>query len=373
MFHRSILGVAGAWSLALATSACGDDGGNGSGILPECRQQPPLWFEESVPTDEALLGVWGRRSDDVFAVGWNGTILHYDGAEWTEEPVETTRTATLPLTTVGGVPLPNDFDPMDPTFVPGPVWAAGWRGTILERSPEGVWVDAPRAPGTATVTADLFSLAVDDEMEALVVGDTGTLFIWDGSAWDRQALRVRGTFSNEFIEPRGTLHGAWTRNGDTYFAVGSAGAAYRSRGGPMDWEIVDTTIPNPLRAVWGPNPNNVFAVGLDSLILRFDGGTWAVVRNRGADELPVEFIQDIDGRNGNNLMIVGWRGFVARFDGRWRVEEVPTDRDLRGVWMADDANVAFVVGADGTVLRRDTRPLEAWQELCMPTGDPMTP
>lgn len=365
------------WSLAFGLiscgllsglNGCGGDGSGDGGTDPTCAQPPPVWTLEPVPTDEALLAVWGRRAEDVFAVGWGGTILHYDGSEWTVEPVESTGTSTTNLTAVEGVDLPNDFDPLDETFEPGPVWAAGWNGTLLQRRPDGVWVDASRAPGTATVTPDLFSLTVADEMQALAVGDTGSLFVWDGVEWSAASLRVRGTFSNEFIEPRGTLHGVWTRNGDRYFAVGSAGAAYRSNG-PLQWEIIDTTIPNPLRGTWGPNDTNLYAVGLDSLILRFDGNTWEVVRNRGADELPVAFMQDIDGRRGNDFMVVGWRGFVARYTGAWELQDVPTDRDLRGVWMAPEANVAFAVGADGTVLRWDTRPLQAWRERCEP--DPM--
>jgi len=31
-----------------------------------------------------LHGVWGRSSSDVFAVGINGTIVHYNGRSWTE-------------------------------------------------------------------------------------------------------------------------------------------------------------------------------------------------------------------------------------------------------------------------------------------------
>jgi PKD repeat protein len=30
-------------------------------------------------TDDSLYGVWGNSGSDVFAVGWDGTILHYPG------------------------------------------------------------------------------------------------------------------------------------------------------------------------------------------------------------------------------------------------------------------------------------------------------
>jgi hypothetical protein len=33
-------------------------------------------------TSNDLDGVWGSSGSDVFAVGYDGTILHYDGSDW---------------------------------------------------------------------------------------------------------------------------------------------------------------------------------------------------------------------------------------------------------------------------------------------------
>jgi hypothetical protein len=33
-------------------------------------------------TTSNLYAVWGTASTDVYAVGWDGTILHYDGSQW---------------------------------------------------------------------------------------------------------------------------------------------------------------------------------------------------------------------------------------------------------------------------------------------------
>src|SRR6185312_2508654 len=38
------------------------------------------------PTNEALVDVWGNSGTDVYAVGLSGTILHYDGAAWSVMP-----------------------------------------------------------------------------------------------------------------------------------------------------------------------------------------------------------------------------------------------------------------------------------------------
>jgi hypothetical protein len=41
----------------------------------------PIPFWSSVPsgTTQDLWSVWGTSASDVWAVGWNGTILHYNG------------------------------------------------------------------------------------------------------------------------------------------------------------------------------------------------------------------------------------------------------------------------------------------------------
>ena len=40
------------------------------------------WSRMSSGTKNTLESVWGSSGRDVFAVGANGTILHYDGSAW---------------------------------------------------------------------------------------------------------------------------------------------------------------------------------------------------------------------------------------------------------------------------------------------------
>ncbi len=54
-----------------------------------------VWIRDVTPTDQALWGVWGPAADDLWAVGGAGgndmppVILHYDGEQWSEFPVPT--------------------------------------------------------------------------------------------------------------------------------------------------------------------------------------------------------------------------------------------------------------------------------------------
>lgn len=51
-----------------------DDGDGGNG-----RDGDTLWSAMSSGTTADLHAVWGSSSSDVFAVGTDGTILHYEG------------------------------------------------------------------------------------------------------------------------------------------------------------------------------------------------------------------------------------------------------------------------------------------------------
>jgi hypothetical protein len=308
----------------------------------------PVWVvEPGVPTQEDLLAVWGRAADDVYAVGFGGTVLHYDGVAWTRE----TTTSTQPLTAVHGLPLDPEALPTDPA--PATV-AVGWRGVILERGPTGQW--SPAA-STSTATDDLFGVALGDAESGLAVGDGGRVVGFDGTAWAEVPFAVPGEFSGEPIEPKGVLKGVWTGNGRRYYISGSGGAAYRSANGFETFEALDTRVSEPLRGIWGTANDNVYTVGLDSLILRFNG-QWRRVSNEGADALPRAFLFGVWGRGGDDITLVGWRGTVIRrLGGAWFAEETGIEADLRGVWVDAETGLAFAVGASGTVLRRAPPPM----------------
>ena len=44
---------------------------------------PDGWgWQNPVPQGNVLRGVWGESSSDLFAVGADGTIIHFDGSAW---------------------------------------------------------------------------------------------------------------------------------------------------------------------------------------------------------------------------------------------------------------------------------------------------
>src|SRR5450432_207462 len=41
-----------------------------------------FWSQVPLSTSPSLYGVWGSGSSDVWAVGLDGTVLHWDGTSW---------------------------------------------------------------------------------------------------------------------------------------------------------------------------------------------------------------------------------------------------------------------------------------------------
>jgi hypothetical protein len=342
---RSMSRVRGLLALTMVLAGChaasstldgGGDGGEDAGT-------GPVWVPEpGIPVQADFFGVWGRGRNDIFIVGWGGTILHYDGMSWMQQ----TTTATVPLTAIHG------WAPGDPAQN-GAIFAVGWRGTILSYM-NGAWVDQTK---TTTNTSDLFGVRVASKTNALAVGDQGRIVAWDTAmGWKIRHLKVPGDFSGNLIEPLGVLKGVWSA-GDRYYISGSGGAAYRSSGYISSFELLDTRVNDALRGIWGPNDSTIYAVGLDALILRFQNGEWRRITNNGADMLPHQFFFDVTGTAGDDITIVGWNGTIVRFlGGQWMTEVSNTTKDLRAVWIDPVTLVAFAVGADGTVVRRDPPP-----------------
>jgi len=55
------------------------------GVVRHTTNGGSTWPTESSGTTEGLLGVWGFSNSDVFAVGANGTIIHWDGVAWSAQ------------------------------------------------------------------------------------------------------------------------------------------------------------------------------------------------------------------------------------------------------------------------------------------------
>ncbi|MBI5509333.1 MAG: hypothetical protein HY903_11325 [Deltaproteobacteria bacterium] len=135
---------------------CGANYQCASGVCCEAQCRAG-WESMSSPTTERLNGVWGSAPNDVYAVGYGGTVIHFDGNNWT---------------TVPGVPTTTDLYAVH-GFQNHPI-VVGMSGTILYYSGSS-WVT-----WTADNPQNLFGVWAASSTLAYAVGANGAILKWSG-------------------------------------------------------------------------------------------------------------------------------------------------------------------------------------------------
>lgn len=125
-------------------------------------------------------------------------------------------------------------------------------------------------------------------------------------------------------------------------------AADAGAGPQHEWApAFDATEIGWLMNVWGPAPDDLYAVGgspTDGAIVHYDGTSWQPMTLG----VSVPLINWIYGFGASDVWAVGKAGTILHYDGAsWtKVDPAPTDQELWGVWGAAPNDV-WAVGGDG--------------------------
>ncbi len=170
-----------------------------------------------VPT---LYKVWGRSADDVYVVGRNGTILHFDGNRWVKVPTNSIR----PLFTVHG-----DGDTV--------VASGGFAEGVLLELEGGSFVDRAM-PGMPQMNGVFVRGSL-----AAAVGVAASLAVRSERGWELTDTRLNTSrdFHAGWIDPEG---GIWAVGGDLSVAL-SAGMLGYSGSRVVGSEFVDLSLCSP--------------------------------------------------------------------------------------------------------------------------------
>jgi hypothetical protein len=338
-------------------------GDNGTILVYDWRKE---WIDMESGTTAFLTSVWGSNVNDVFAVGGQGTILHYDGQDWSPMVSGTTEA----LWCVWGTSAEN-------------VYAAGYEGTLLHYDGQN-WTVLDS--GTTSILLALWGSSAND---VFVVGKDETILHYNGSSWSEMEgvskLHILGVWaispSNVFAVARVSrpisaygviLHydglkwskakafpndfpkGIWASSANDVFAVG---VGKGSDGNPYgmvihydgkEWNKMETPAVNPLFAVWGSAPNDVFAVGSEGIILHYNGSAWSIMESG----LFTSFM-GVWGTSAADVFAVGGHGTILHYDGQdWSPMVSETTELLLDVW-GNAANDVYAVGHNGTILHYD--------------------
>jgi len=273
------------------------------------------WATQTSGTTWTLNGVWGTSSTDVFAVGENGTVLHYNGAIW--DSMDSGVLVAL-----------NDVWGSSSTDV----FSVGQNGVICHYDGTG-WSEM--SSGTNRHLRGVWGTASDN---VYAVGYSGTILNYDGTSWD-----------NVTSNTNTHLTGIWGSCSTDVFAVGATGinGKIMHYDGAI-WSESPTTGHPDFLGIWGAASDNVFVVGGDGTILRYDGALWNLMTT------PVtSALNGVWGVSPTDIFAVGAAGRVLHYDGNvgnlWSLEESGVTDDICSIWGLSSLNV-FAAGQNGTIL-----------------------
>jgi|GEM_PF-1273066 len=292
-----------------------------------------LWQELPGAPAITLRAVVGRSSDDLFAAGDDGTVVHWDGATWTTRFTS----ATIDLNALWLRPGSVGDDG---------VFAVGTGGQLVSFvTPAGggdkVWKAAQIAAGSV-VLEDVIGL---DDGTLVAVGDQHTITVKrpTASAWQGQVSNDERERDLAALAHDGGAN-AGANGGVRIF--GASGAVLLSSGpswnvdttagnvtGVKDFAVADSVVGGLVMALAGTGGG-----------IQLAGTTWSSVATRPEATLT-SFA-----RRGDELWAVGTKGFLARRGPQgWTVVASGTDADLFAITALSDT-VLVAVGAKGTIL-----------------------
>jgi hypothetical protein len=268
------------------------------------NQWDKKWNISEYSPGTALNGVAGTAAADVFAVGANGVILHFDGAAWTETGSGTTVALNSVFSSGSGA------------------YAVGAQGLVLHYN------------GT-------------EWSRAAAAGENGLQDIWGGA----NSLVIAGEFGTllnssftgaaELDVALRTVAGS--SDGDIHVA-GEAGAIFHFDG--LAWIPMDSGTTQWLNGIWSGSPSHAVAVGENGAIVRFDGLAWTPM-NSGTTQT----LNGVCGFSADDLYAVGNNSLILHYNGsEWTGVDAGVDADLNDIFCTGAGDL-IVVGDGGTIIQ----------------------
>ncbi len=286
---------------------------------------------------QALNSIWGSSEDDIWAVGNQYTVLHWDGTDWEQIVLNSDLGLNAAYDAVWGTG-PEDvyvggwgfhhFDGQDWHYYPFDsgceVILDGWSCSDSE-----IFVVS-----TCTVLIDVHTEVsfYENGLVSTLWHGTDDAISWNSALWafsSQDLLWSPGSGIDSWngsvwtpLSTSGTVNAIWADNPNDIWAVGSTIAHFDG----ISWTEETPTSPVSLNGVYGFAPIDIFAAG-ESTIIHYDGSAWSEMSVPAVDNLQ---LMDVWGSSPNDVYAVGGSGaegewgnqkaIILHFDGlEWTV------------------------------------------------------
>ncbi len=284
------------------------------------------WAYIASPTRETLLSMWGLPTGDIWAVGTAGAIVHFDGSNWRVQDSGTQQRL---------------FGAWASS--PDTVFAVGWSGTVLRY--DGTSWNTMTPP----TTSDLLSIWGTSPRD-LYVGARDALLHFDGTTWTDVGIQVRVR-----------VIGIWGSSSNDVWATDGTNWLWHFDG--TSWQNVITRVSYPFVSFWGFAADNIFGCGQGGFVSHYDGTSWS------EQSLGDLWLDGLWGSSDHDVWVsgtvtTGVAGVLFHYDGtEWtQVSHAAAVRGLGDIWSDATGDAAYAVGALGQVLARHG---DTWEAIPM--------
>jgi len=273
-------------------------------------------------TTETLREVLGFAEDDIFVVGDSGTILHYDGTDWSSMASGT----TADLKDIWGSASDD-------------VFAVGAAGTILHYDGSG-W-----SAMASSVSVQLNAVWGASGSDVFAGGADNTMLHYDGSQW--APMSFTGSIYTRVDD-------IWGTDGSNVYVAGSLSYKERLRHyNGSSWSPISSpgTIPtnSNLYCIWGTSASDIHALGYYNNAVYFDGAQWTNISPSWHFTLTPNAVW---GSASDNIYALS-SSFLIYYDGtEWAYDNYFAEFRLYGIWGLSADNI-FIVGTDGLILNKN--------------------
>lgn len=264
----------------------------------------------TLPSGDHLRSISMVSANDLWGVGDNGLIAHYNGTAWAQ------------VASPSGDRI-NAIHMLSSTLG----WAVGDGGSIIRY--DGVsWVTQ-----ASPATDHLNSIFMVSASDGWAVGGAGKIYRYNGTQWTEFA----DTGGNEWYDVQ-------VVSGNDGWLVGNQGLIYRWNG--ITWSNHTDTGGTVWSAIHILSTLDGWAVGDQGLIYHWNGVSWSQHTDTGGDNWnAIHFSLPSDG------WIVGAGGQILHWDGAsWQSVVSPTTNTLRGIIAISPTN-SWAVSDSAKILK----------------------
>ncbi len=272
----------------------------------------PIHFDGNTWTglDRSLHDLWGSAPNDVFGVGLQGQIEHFDGSNWVS-----LQSRGPSLYAVWGFSSTN-------------VFAVGASGTIMHFDGDQWSLMNERAAAYDDVWMDTENTAF--LVEAL-----------RGDIWRLEVQDPPRLFSDDITR----IHAIWGTSTSNIFGVGQSSRIVHFNGSL--WQEMEANSAASLNDVWGDAPSNVYAVGHGGTVLHFNGIEWTLMQTPTTENL-----RSLGTTATGELCAVGTSGTIICLENNAWVADPLGQSDSLSAITGSKTGETFVITSRGKVFSR---------------------